>query len=251
MKNLRFLILLACLFSMTSCIDIIEELSLQKGGQGKYVITMDMSSLMEEGMRDMLKGMAGEEGASLNDIPSEMDTTMYFSNAPDSVRSQFEHPEILDKVSFRTQISEANELMRMTFSIDFDELKQIDYFLADIDKMQGDSGGLPGGGLGGGGGLFPTALSTKSLFSLAKRKLTRSTAPQGDDEKLEGEELAMMKMFFADASYTNIYHLPGKVKKTTMPNAQIDGKKLTIVTPLMDIMEGKAVLDGEICFKKR
>ncbi|MFT4755360.1 MAG: hypothetical protein ACI85Q_002929 [Salibacteraceae bacterium] len=253
MKNLRNFILLIAMFSMTSCLDIVEELSLKKNGTGKYVLTMDMSALMEEGMKDMLKGMAEQEGEGdvLADMPSELDTILYFADASDSIKSKFQHPEILKNIAFRTQISESNKIMKMTFSINFDKIKEVDYFLADLDKMQGESGGgMPG--LGGGGGLFPSAEGTEGLFKLAKkRKLTRFSPPTAETLEMENEELQMMKMFFSEASYTTIYNLPGKVKKTSIPNATVEGKKLILITPLMDIIEGKADLGGDICFKRR
>lgn len=137
----------------------------------------------------------------------------------------------------------------MTFSLDFDKLKEVDYFLADLDKLQGDGGGMPG--LGGGGGLFPTASEDNPLFKLKKRKLSRFVAEKSDDPAMNSEELSMMKMFFADAAYTTVYNMPGKIKKTSMKNAEVDGKKITIVTPLMDILEGKAEIGGDICFKRK
>lgn len=253
MKKLSYLMVMVVLFFMTSCLDIVEEMSLNKNGTGKYVLTMDMSSLMADGMKEMLQGMAQEEGGgedAFADMPSEMDTILYFTDAPDSIKAKFQHPEILKKIAFRTQISEANELMKMTFSIDFDKIKEVDYFLADLDKMQGDGGGMPGLG-GGGSGLFPSGSDTQALFKLAKRKLTRFSPPKTEDMNMEEEELQMMKMFFSDASYTTIYNLPGKVKKTSMQNANVEGKKLTVVTPLMDILEGKAELGGDICYKRK
>jgi hypothetical protein len=250
MKKLSYFMVLVVMFTMTSCIDIIEEMSLKKNGSGKYVVTMDMSSLMAEGMKEMLQGMAGEEGGenAFSDMPSELDTIIYFSNAPDSVKAKFAHPEILKKTVLRTEISESKELMRMTFSIDFDKVKEIDYFLADLDKMQGDGGGMPNLG---GGGLFPTGSADQGLFKLAKRKLSRSNPPKSEDLDTEGEEMQMLKMFFAEAKYTTIYNLPGKVKKTTIANAEVDGKKITVVTPLMDILEGKSNMGGDISYKRK
>jgi hypothetical protein len=250
MKKLRYFLVLVVMFTMTSCIDIIEEMSLKKNGSGSYVVTMDMSSLMAEGMKEMLQGMAQEEGGegALSDLPTELDTIIYFTNAPDSVKAKFAHPEILKKTTLRTEISESKELMRMTFSINFDKVKEIDYFLADLDKMQGDGGAMPNLG---GGGLFPGGNTEQGLFKLAKRKLTRTNPPKVDDAAMEDEEMQMMKMFFAEAKYTTIYNLPGKVKKTTIANAEVDGKKITVVTPLMDILEGKAMMGGDISYKRK
>jgi hypothetical protein len=249
MKKLSYLAVLVLMFTMTSCIDIIEEMTLNKNGTGKYVVIMDMSSLMAEGMKDMLQGMAQEEGSenAFSDMPSELDTMIYFSNAPDSVKAKFAHPEILKKTVLRTEISESKELMRMTFSIDFDKVKEIDYFLADLDKMQGNGGAMPNMG----SGLFPTASTDQSLFKLGKRKLTRINPPKADDMAMEDEELQMLKMFFAEAKYTTIYHLPGKIKKTTIPDAVVEGKNLSLVTPLMDMLEGKINMGGDIIYKKK
>jgi hypothetical protein len=249
MKKLSYLVVLVLMFTMTSCIDIIEEMSLNKDGSGKYVVIMDMSSLMADGMKEMLQGMAQEEDGenAFSDMPSELDTIIYFSNAPDSVKAKFAHPEILKKTVLRTEISDSKELMRMTFSIDFDKVKEIDYFLADLDKMQGDGGSMPNMG----SGLFPTGSPDQNLFKLAKRKLIRANPPKSDDLAMEDEEMQMLKMFFAEAKYTTIYHLPGKIKKTTIPNAVVEGKKLTLVTPLMDILEGKANMGGDISYKRK
>ena len=63
MKTQTFavLILAACL--MTSCIDITEEIFLNKKGSGKYSLAMDLSSLMDMGMlADMMKDMDLGEG---------------------------------------------------------------------------------------------------------------------------------------------------------------------------------------------
>jgi len=254
MKKLLYLLVGFCLITMTSCIDIVEEMFLKKNGSGKYVITMDMSALMEAGTKEMLEGMMKEnqeEGAEDLSIPTEMDSIMYFSDAPDSIRRKFTHPEILEKIYVHTIMSEKKEEMIIKFAIDFDKVKEIDYFLEDLDKLQGDNqltGGL--GAAGGGGGFFPSASSAKNLFKLAKRKFTRLPAEQ-PEETMNEEDMQMAKMFFADAKYKAIYHFPGKIKKTTMKNAMIDGKTLTMESPLIDIMEGKAALEGDICFKKR
>ncbi len=258
MKKLTYLLVAFCFLTATSCIDIVEEMFLKKNGTGKYVVTMDMSALMEAGTKEMLEGMmdeAQEEGDVKVDMPAEMDTIIYFTDAPDSLKRKLSHPEILKKVYVRTIMSESKEKMIIKFAIDFDDMKEIDYFLEDLDKLQGDNamtGGLAGAGGasgGGGGGLLPGG-SAKGMFKLAKRKFTRLAGDQSNPMMSE-EELQMAKMFFADASYKTIYHFPGKIKKTTMKNATVDGKTLTMITPLIDILEGKAAMEGDVCFKRR
>ena len=55
-------------------------------------------------------------------------------------------------------------------------------------------------------------------------------------------------MFLGTAKYTTIYNLPNRVKKVKMANAKIDGNTVTVENSMLDIMEGKAKLDGQISF---
>ncbi len=264
MKKLSYLLLATCLMTFTSCIDIVEEMFLKKDGSGKYVMTIDMSGIMKDGMQDMLKGFGEEAMEEATDevegeveskeeevkIPTEVDSIMHMKYAPDSIKSRFDNPAFLDKVKIHTVMSESQEKMLFEFILDFDDMADIDYFLANFDKLQGE--GMGGKGLpmsgGGGGGLLPTSMKDFNLFKYSKKLLVRNVAPSGA-ETIPEDELGMMKMFFGSGTYKTIYHLPGKVKKTDIEGGQIDGKTLTSEYQLMDIIEGKKKIDGSIKFK--
>ena len=98
--------------------------------------------------------------------------------------------------------------------------------------------GMMGGGLSG---MMPGG----ALFELGKKSLKRLPTPK-PDELMDGEEMDMAKMFLSTAEYKTIYHFPGRVKKTTIPGAQIDGNTVTVVTSLVEVMEGKADVAGEM-----
>ena len=252
MKKIIYLPLIACLLSLTSCIDIVEELFLKKDGTGTYSITMDMSGIMADGGIRSLMQMAGEDAASEDnpfsgDDPVEMDTIMYMKDAPDSVRLAFGNDALLNKISIHQQISESKELMKTVFSIKFDKLSEVEEFLNNMDKLQGADNPMAGAG----GGLLPSGNGKLKLFSLAKRSLTRFPAVQSDQSALGEEEMGMMKMMMADASYKTIYHLPGKVKAATMKNAVVDGKTVTVEYSMTEAIENKAKMEGMIKFKKR
>jgi hypothetical protein len=101
----------------------------------------------------------------------------------------------------------------------------------------GSMGGLPTDG------LAPTSVA----FKLAKKSLTR--LPTVKAENAPGaEDLEMMKMFLGTAKYKTIYNLPSRVKKTKIANAKIDGNTVTVENSMLEILEGKAKLDGEISF---
>lgn len=253
MKKLFYLTVTLCFFTFTSCINIIEEMFLNLDGTGTYSISIDMSGIMENGgMRSMMKQFGGEEAQSEDnpfnsEEPVEVDSIMYMKDAPDSVRLAFGNDELLNKIHMHQQISESKEIMRTDFILKFDKISEISDFLNNIDKLQSSSDNPLGGGAGG--GLLPTGGGAMKIFQMAGKTLTRLPAKQA--EKIDDEELGMMKMMLADATYKTIYHLPGKVKKTTMKNAVIDGKTITIEYPAIEAMEGKAELQGLIKFKKK
>ncbi len=264
MKKLLFVLLLALTFASTGCINILEEMFLNKDGSGKYSVTIDMSALMEESTRQMLQSFAqaeeGEEG-SLSDMEMpETDTVMMMKDLPADQRGELSRPDFYDKVSMRIQSSEAKELLKIGFVLDFDKADDIDYFLKNIDKMfaSADMGAdNPMSAMGGGGGMFggmmpATGGQDYQLFDIGKKMLKRAKAPapaELDDEAAEG--MAMMKMFLAGAEYKTVYHFPGNVKSASNSDAKIDGKTVTIKTDLLDVMEGNADLSTEVKFKKR
>lgn len=251
MKKLFYLPLFICLLTFSSCINIIEELFLEKDGTGVYTLTMDMSGIMENGGIRSLMQMGGEELQSEDnpfngEEPVEVDTVMYMKDAPDSIRIAFGNDALLDKISIHQVVSESKELMTTKFTLNFDKIAEIAQFLNNLDKLQSSDNPMSGGG----GALFPSGNGKLKLFSLNKRTLTRFPSPSSAEEMSE-EEMGMMKMMLADATYTTIYHLPGKVQKTTMANAVVNEKTVTLEYPAMDAIEGKINLEGLIKFKKK
>jgi len=252
--------------TFTSCINILEEMFLNKDGSGKYAMTIDMSALMDASTREMLKSFGEqEEGADNteepedNEPPMEVDTMMLFKDMPAEMRGELSRPDFYDKVFMKMEASESNEVMKITFGLNFDNADDIDYFLKNIDKLmasQGDNEDNPLGAMGGGGGglmgdMLPSAGKDYRLFDISKKLFKRYKAPAPEENLEEDETMAMMKMFMAGAEYKTVYHFPGKVKSATNPNAKVDGKTVTITGDLLDMMEGKADLSTEVKFKKK
>ena len=250
MKKSLYGLLVCSLLLFTGCIDIVEELFLNKDGSGKYSIRMDMSALMADGgLKSMMEGMMeGDSVSAKPDQPMEQDTIMYMSDAPDSIRQRFVHPELMDRMNMRIVMSEKQEKMLFSFNFDFNKVSEINDFLEDMDKMQGGNDKM--GALSGGSGLLPSVNGAQKIFAHKKCLFNRYPAPKNDDSVSE-EDMAMAKMMFQGATYKTIYHFPGKVKKVSNKNAVIDGKTVTLETSLADIMDKKADLDMEVKFKKR
>jgi len=247
------IVFLACTF--TGCINIIEELFLNKDGSGIYSITMDASAIMEGGgLRGMMQGLGDQGGENpMADLegPIEMDTTMYFKDAPADFASEMSHPELLDRISIHQIISEEKEVMKTVFTLDFEKVSQINYFLEDFSKfsMQNQEmaalGGMMEGVVGG------KTLNDEPLYTHMKKMLSRAKLETKSKDSENDETFQMMKMMLADASHKLIYHLPGKIKKTNIKNARIEGKDLFIESSLLDAMDGKSDLSGWIKFKRK
>ena len=255
---------IAASMTFTSCINVLEEMFLNKDGSGKYAMTIDMSAIMDASTREMLKSFSQEEDAGEdaqaeeeNAFPTEVDTTMYFRDMPADMRGALSRPDFYDKVSMKMVASESKEIMKITFQLDFDNADDIDYFLKNMDKLMSSAGdqdnplGAMGGGGEGMGGLIPSAGIDYRLFDISSKLLKRHKAPAPAENAEEDESMAMMKMFMAGAEYTTVYHFPGKVKKATNPNAKIDGNTVTIKGDLLEMMEGKADMSTEVKFKKK
>ncbi|MEM7101820.1 MAG: hypothetical protein AAF502_01740 [Bacteroidota bacterium] len=252
MKRLAVIFLAAFSITFTGCIDIIEEVFLKNDGTGKFTLTMDMSGLMQnEFMKSLIEEEMDKntEGDASNGI-QDMDSTFYFSDAPDSIRAKFaDNPEFLEKVAMRTKVSEADGEFKIAFDLDFEKLSDIDYFFQNLAKLQEGTDGP-----GDMEGLFPSVGQGQKLYALAGKKFKRMDTSSGMSEMgMNEEDLSMMKMMFSGANYKTIYHLPGKVKKTSNPASEISDDKKTVTTtiPMLDYLEGKANAANEVKFKKK
>ena len=245
------IVFFACTF--TGCINIIEEIFLNKDGSGQYNITMDASAIMEGGgLRGMMQSL-GDQGdnAQMPDLegPIEMDTTMYFKDAPADFVKDFNHPELLDKISIHQIISEEKEVMKTVFTLDFEKVNQIDQFLKDFSKLSMENqemaalSGMMDGIVGG------KTLNNVPMYTHAKKMITRAKLATPEQQEANDETMQMMKMMLADASHKLIYHLPGKVKKSNIANARIEGKDLFVESSFLETMDGKTDLSGWIKFK--
>jgi len=261
MQTRTFAIVVIAAFILTSCIDITEEVFLNKKGTGKYSLAIDLSSLMDMGMMaDMMKDMdlgqeEGEEDIHFEDsvdlfgeMEEKMDTIMRFDNLPDSIRQKISKPGILKKGYMRIQMDKAESLMLMSFHVDFDKFSDIEDFFTAFEEIKGEQD--PSGGILGESDDFMKG----GLFSLSKRVLSRLPTPKQTSDTaglFDGEEGEFAKMMFEGAKYKTIYHLPGKVKSTTIPNAVVNGKVVTVENDMLAVMEEKATMHGEIKFKRK
>lgn len=243
MRKVLFLLLLASTTVFTGCFDVVEEVFLNKNGSGKYHITMDMSGLFTDPfMKDMVNDAIKQQQGMDASAALEKDSVIYFKDLKQTEELSAEEKKALDNLLMRMTLSESKKQMLIKIEYDFDKVEDIAKMSEVLQKIGADQqmgGGIPGGNL-----ISGNTASFSWKKGILKRLPVAAGAAAQSDENME-----MMKMFLNAATYKTIYHLPGKVKNTDIPKATVNGEVVTIENAMLDIIEGKAKLDGAIKFK--
>lgn len=248
MKRFWTVLLGSSLLFLTSCFDIIEEIHLKRDGSGKYIVTTDLSGLMSDGfMKQALEEAMKSEGGDMNMNLMNIDSSFTFASAPEAANLSAADQKVLEKVVVSMKGSEKEKELKMGMTVNFDSFEDMEKIAAVMKKVskEGEGGGL-GNGLMGGGQFADFS----KMFSMKKKKLfSRSGTSQPLDGLIQDDMKDMMAMMLAGASYKTIYKMPGKVKKSTIPEAEIDGKTVTVEHPMLDVINQKVKIDGDIKFK--
>ncbi len=262
-KNALIGLLLLFTVVFNGCIDVVEEIVFKKDGSGNYVMNFDMSKMMSMlGGMDIGSMLGGEEGEAAPKDPQEkkdpivVDTTISFKSMIAERGMELDRADLWEKVVMKMKMDQTKGIMRMKIAFDFDNAEDINYIQSNLGKLSQDEGGASGvaPGLDGLMGMMNTG-TDKIAFK--KRTFTRSSTPKEKSEKSENDEMAqqmeMMKMFMADASYKTIYRFPRRVKSVSNKNSKIADDKKTVVTELnfLELMDGKVKTDNKIKLKRR
>ncbi|MFT6936354.1 MAG: hypothetical protein ACJA1N_000650 [Saprospiraceae bacterium] len=251
MKKLKLLVIVAITIMATSCISIIEELTLNKDGSGTFSYTIDITALMELGVMDQARSMTEEIG----DDKIEVDTVMnaYLTMEANGQLEDMEKPEFWKKVRLISKISEKEKVGNISFILDFDKIEEVDFFLKNLSKLleTDETAEMLGSmGLIGNSGAGSPFTFKKKLFS---KSLTRAKQESSSElsKVMEEEGGEMMKMMLQGAEYTTVVNLPGKTKKVSNAKSitSNDDKTVTLSVDLLDYLEGKADLSNNIKFK--
>ncbi len=224
--------------------DVLEDISLNSNGSGNYSLTFDMDNIINDPfMKEMILESVKNEG----NLPGgdgarvELDSTLYLKDDPQFAGLK-DNRALWESAKIHTVISEDKGKMFVNFSFDFNEVGDIDTFFKKLNENKESQNMLSGFEQIMGGGAF--------VFK--KKSLTRLPAPKSDqsqNEAMNSEDMAMLKMFMTEAKLKTTYNLPGSVKKSSIPNAVVNNKAVTVEIPLLDVMEGTAKMDGEIKFR--
>lgn len=255
MKSLRYLLLFLATTSLYSCDNITEEIYINPDGSGEYVfytdmipgitkMTTEMAILFQDSLSSDSLDLSLEESI-WKDFPDVIDSIIDYANIiPDSVLSDPENKEIIEKMKFFMEGGRSKGYVNMGFRFGFKDFAELEDVLKKVEDNQ------HGGGAGG--GMMPeldemrTAIEYELKENVLKRKTIFLSKPDFQQTDVE-----MLKLFMADAKMKTIVHTPKKVKTASGTNA----KKLTDTSVMFeyDMLEyilGKTSSDFEIVMEK-
>lgn len=253
MKKLTYIVCLVLGFAASGCFEILEDVYVKADGSGDYVMTIDFSEMLSDPfMGEMMKqGMKEEMKVETLEIDSLMPIgEMSGGGLPPTLTDS--ERDILDRTEMRMQLSESQGKAQIVIKFAYNEVAELNTFQGVFGKIGEEDTDNPAAGPMG--GFMDGLQNGTSLWSISGRTLTREVDPGDSAEMLEGmdeETMSMMKMMMADASFTTTYHLPGNVKKCTIPNATVDGKNVVVSYGFLEILEDMPETGGMIKFKKR
>jgi hypothetical protein len=259
--KLRLLALSCVLFSLTSCLDIIETFNLNENGGGTYETKMDMSKMMS------MIAMMGAGQAGSEKIPEKMDSSLSFKEYADTATGlSADERRVLRNGTVKVHLNKEEGEMYMIINMPFSNAA--DY--AVINKAMSKMGGQPmegafkgifGSGMGDNplgdmsddgsvtkkdnkGGLpsanFETSLTGNQLSRKVKpQPKSDATKVSADDKDMPAELKEMFKV-----SYTTVVNLPRPVKKLAGTDGKVsEDKKQVRFSKKIDFSDGFTAKD--------
>lgn len=228
-KNLFLLVLAVGSMSLTSCLHILEEVTVKKDGSGTYKMTLDMSEI--KSMMEMFKGMAPD---SLSGDSTGVDMA---AEGGDNGMSEMGQQlsgvaSSLKGVSGLSSITEINDTTSFNFgySFEFANVDALNKAMKVINKEKYDA---KVDEVFKFNGKSFERLATGDLGEEIKKALAEN---EGEDADAEGG-MEMMKNFFTDMTYKQVYHFPDReVKKSSNSLSELsdNGHTLTITLKPFD-----------------
>jgi hypothetical protein len=258
-KKLTLLSFVLASMSLTGCLDIEEEVTYRANGSGSYAMRLDMSQM--KSMLEMFKNMGGDEKGkeaegkegvvsdmepvapatpvtednAMEVAPEEAPEEPIQNEKADAAASEnpaegltqlgaefdksLESLKVIKGIKNAKSLNDTSALM-FGYTFEFDNVESLNKAIVAMnkDKFEG---------------------KTANAFVAGKKSFERTSAfdmgsliAQAMSENDEAaESMDMIKMFFGDMKYKQVYHFDQKVKKSGNSNAVIspDGKTVTLI----------------------
>ncbi len=215
--------LFVVLLSLTSCFDVIDEISLNNDGSGDFKLIINMSKsktrIASVMLLDSLNGVK---------IPSESEVKMRIDEWVVYLKNS-------QGISNVKQTSDFNEYI-FTLSFQFHSVEDINRLISNISFKNGKR---------------PDAFNLRYSYDPKTRVFSRYFVPNATDrvnfEKMEKDDQTL----FSEGVYTSISRFQQEVNECSNKNAKISksGNAVMLRTNLADIVKGNLTLNNSIQLK--
>ena len=120
MINWKFLVIAIFSLICTSCLNVIEELSLDADGSGYYSVTFDLGGVFYDAeLKEIIREMMYSQQDHGMDYLGTVDTVISFNDLPDYIRQGADRPDFWDEVMLEMRINERDKVMMAKLSFPF------------------------------------------------------------------------------------------------------------------------------------
>lgn len=256
MKKIVVTLLSATMLLLTSCLETIQEINLNKDGSGTISSTSNMGALLS-----MAKQMGG--GAEMEKMGAgKLDTIIALAGMVDSVEGiSVEEKEYMKKGSLGIKMSMADDLFSTNLSFPFDNYKEI----TDLNKLsnkvigsamkdQMSKSPAAAGGMQGMGEMpdptsFDDYFDTKFTDDKIERTINKEKYAKAEsDEYLQGIKQA--SAMGIPVTSTMVINLPRPAEKIEGANAKLsdDKMKVTVKVDIDDFFDHPEKLEFKVKF---
>ncbi len=269
MKNIKFLLLLLFVGSLTSC-SITEKMIVNENGNGKFAYEIDGSKMMSM-MGSAFKAEAKKDKKGKKDLKKskDIDSTFtfreLFAAKKDSIAKlpaeQQEKIRRMENFSIHMVMNEEKGIMNYTLFTDFNSVADLQNMMSPLESMKtlspsGAQGlGKASDGIQDNGAakfFYDGKKFSKSLSKSEKMKETAAAAELDEEAKALSDSMKeSMDLIYGQSEFKVVYQFPKAVKKVSVANALYsdDRKTITIVYPLKEYMENPEKLNFEVEFE--
>lgn len=225
----KLIAVLASLLFLSGCIQITEEVFIEKDGSGRYQMIVDMEQMQE--MMDMFKALGADSSKENVDLGGA---------AFDSLQNSMGDLSNVPGISEFTKEKKGNAVI---ISFRFRDVKALNDAMRKRSEKTANREDLyvysPGN----------FEFRDTTVFGLGELDGAMKGMDGGSDSTAMAME--MVKGLMGDMTYTTIYHFPGQVTQFSNKDAQLDadGKTLRLKINMFD-KDKQATLQNKVTYKK-
>jgi hypothetical protein len=236
MKSLKLFFLFSITFFFTGCLEINEEIQINKNGSGNLAMKTDMGKLFE-----MLEAFMPADELKKSEFSASKDTIIRMKDILDTLQSMTpDKKAVLRDGTIHLQMNMAEKKFNINMNFPFQKTADIGKIYANLGEAQSGMGqmmkGMGGGEDSGMSLKAPDGNSNTSFYDLNAEKgsLTRTLNKEKYDLAVKEGKMEQLKQMGSmgadmDIKMNTTIKLPSPAKKLTGAKAELSTDKKTVL----------------------